>query len=820
MDRGRFSVRVLVTVCALLVGPAATAVAATPESGTATPSQSVEWAGNVIGGSAAGGTDEDCFDENGKPSATSGCDFFKLDVNTPTDFYEGFLGGLEITVTGFAPADLDLGIYRRKPDGSAGERIGGSGNFPGEDEGTTVASARGAYILAIVPYAAPPGQGYNGKAEFVGEKADPALDVVNANAPAGLTNYRASHDKYISHSEPSIAMDPLNPDHLIAGSKMYEDLPRYLFKVGTYESFDGGRTWEDQGQLPGFCEEQGECDPTDEESYRTVSDASAAFDDEGNAYMNTLDAPGGTAGFTGFNMTVNIKKPGKPWSDPITVHDNRNNPLTEQLLLDDKNWIAVDNVTTVDGEPNKPNDGKIGTIYVCWGLDGSQAPAQQIVLMRSLDGGQTWGGFAPGDNTPYQLSDKGAISGIGCHIIIGPEGEVYVTWYDNQIDGMMQVKSTDRGQTFSPPVPVALISGVNEPFEGQSFRNLSIPTTAIDKDGNIYIAAASAGGEGEPVRPGVEFEQLKERHLRPETEAEEDEGPGADIVLFKSTDGGQTYTGPTRVNGGQTDTERDQFQPWMAVTPKGQVNIMYFDRRNDPNNFFIDTYLSRSNDGGKTFTDTRVTRTMWDPRLNPPISVSGEFIGDYQGLVADDDVAIPFWNDTQAANLPKSNSEYSQYQEVWAARVPNGAAAGGCTDTLSPKARFLRKKKDGRAIKGTRHKLRIRGKARDKTNCSGQKPGVRSVVVSVALKRGHGKCRHLKSNRRLTKRMSCKNRIYLPAKGGKHWKFKRKRLHLKKGRYAIHARAIDRAGNIDRKKRKHGKRRNFRKVHIPTRHRH
>src|SRR5215212_6555279 len=535
MDRGRFSVRVLVIVCALLVGPAATAVAATPESGTATPSQSVEWAGNVIGGSAAGGTDEDCFDENGKPSATSGCDFFKLDVNTPTDFYEGFLGGLEITVTGFAPADLDLGIYRRKADGSAGERIGGSGNFPGEDEGTTVASARGAYILAIVPYAAPPGQGYSGKAEFTGEKADPALDVVNANAPAGLTNYRASHDKYISHSEPSIAMDPLNPDHLIAGSKMYEDLPRYLFKAGTYESFDGGRSWEDQGQLPGFCKEPGQCDPNDEARYRTVSDISIAYDDEGNAYANTLDAPGGTFAFTGFNMVVNIKQPGKPWTEPIVVHDNRNNPITEQLLLDDKNWIAVDNVTDVNGGPNKPRDGKIGTAYVCWSFDGSQAPTQQIVLMRSQDGGKTWGGLAPGDNTPQQLSQKGAVSGIGCHILIGPKGEVYVTWYDNQINGMMQVKSTDRGATFTPARPVVTISGVNAPFEGQSFRNLSIPTTAIDKDDNIYIVAASAAGQGAPVSPGVSFEELKEGNRRAETEADEKPGPGADIVLFKST---------------------------------------------------------------------------------------------------------------------------------------------------------------------------------------------------------------------------------------------------------------------------------------------
>jgi hypothetical protein len=63
---------------------------------------------------------------------------------------------------------------------------------------------------------------------------------------------------------------------------------------------------------------------------------------------------------------------------------------------------------------------------------------------------------------------------------------------------------------------------------------------------------------------------------------------------------------------------------------------------------------------------------MWDPAVNAPTSTSGEFIGDYQGLVADDDVAIPFWNDTQLNNLAASDSQHSPYQEVFAARVPNG----------------------------------------------------------------------------------------------------------------------------------------------------
>jgi hypothetical protein len=77
---------------------------------------------------------------------------------------------------------------------------------------------------------------------------------------------------------------------------------------------------------------------------------------------------------------------------------------------------------------------------------------------------------------------------------------------------------------------------------------------------------------------------------------------------------------------------------------------------------------------------------MWDPAINSPTSVSGQFIGDYQGMVADDDVAIPFWNDTQLANLPESDKEHSPYQEVFAARVPNGVET-----TTAPTRCFARR---------------------------------------------------------------------------------------------------------------------------------
>ena len=116
--------------------------------------------------------------------------------------------------------------------------------------------------------------------------------------------------------------------------------------------------------------------------------------------------------------------------------------------------------------------------------------------------------------------------------------------------------------------------------------------------------------------------------------------------------------------------------------------------------------------------------------------------------------------------------------------------------------------------KAKRRFLRIRGKARDRSNCAKQKPRVRSVVVSVALRRGKGRCRHLQSNGRLGKRTSCKQRVFLPTRGRKRWKYKSRKVHLRKGKYAIRARAIDARGNIERKNRKRGKRRNFRKVRI------
>jgi hypothetical protein len=99
---------------------------------------------------------------------------------------------------------------------------------------------------------------------------------------------------------------------------------------------------------------------------------------------------------------------------------------------------------------------------------------------------------------------------------------------------------------------------------------------------------------------------------------------------------------------------------------------------------------------------------MWDPAVNAPTSVSGKFIGDYQGLVADDDVAIPFWNDTQLNNLPKTDKEFSPYQEVFSARVPNGPERGGVRSRCFPRRLRVGARAIGRASVGARRATVLR----------------------------------------------------------------------------------------------------------------
>ena len=213
-----------------------------------------------------------------------------------------------------------------------------------------------------------------------------------------------------------------------AASKMYnrdpDSLAEYEFKIGTYVSFDGGRTWRDLGparhlpavQAPpalarttaatrprtrarGGTGAEDANDPRGNsdfgEEYIT-SDVWLQFDDEGNAYAMVLDSPP-FAGGAGWGMTPaplgDAVARGHPRPADVERPRSRSTRYTARPratrtspLLDDKNTFGVNNAGP-DG------DGKTGIMVACWGAEHAGARRrQQIVCERSTDGGRTWPG--------------------------------------------------------------------------------------------------------------------------------------------------------------------------------------------------------------------------------------------------------------------------------------------------------------------------------------------------------------------------------------------------------------------------------------------
>lgn len=475
-------------------------------------------------------------------------------------------------------------------------------------------------------------------------------------APTQITNVRVSHDTYLAHSEPEIAENPLNPLNLVGGSKFFTNPARYQFKIGYYTSFDGGCTWTDGGFLPGY------------EQYTLTSDISFAFGRHNEVYAAVLvDGETGNGQFSGVAVSRSTDG-GRHFAPPVLIH-----PDPTGATFSDKPWIGVDDT----------NGPYAGSIYIAWNLDDNTSPSAPIYFSRSTDGGKT---FSPGveisgDSPLCQFGEPagGALScnsALGATPVISPDGTISVVYAyldpdrsDEGDIGLIQngndqasinlgsqsslascrplspdrfththlfvVQSRDGGATWSAPIDAATVYDVPFHFNNSCFRNFSLPAFAADStNGTLYLSWA-------------------------------DERNGdADILLERSTDGGATWSAPVRVNDDPVGDGKDQFQPQVAVAPNGVVSVMFFDRRNDPNNILIDTYLAQSTDGGQSFhPNMRVTSVSWNPSIDAPVPDDGSgstFIGDYQGLAVDNHFAHVFWNDTRTGA-----------QEIFTAAMPS-----------------------------------------------------------------------------------------------------------------------------------------------------
>lgn len=100
-----------------------------------------------------------------------------------------------------------------------------------------------------------------------------------------------------------------------------------------------------------------------------------------------------------------------------------------------------------------------------------------------------------------------------------------------------------------------------------------------------------------------------------------------DVFLSGSSDKGKHWTSPVRVNNDLIHDGVEQFFQWLAVDPvDSSVNVVFYDRRRDPQNRKQIVVLARSSDGGRSFNNYAWTED--------PFEAGGVFFGDYSGLAA------------------------------------------------------------------------------------------------------------------------------------------------------------------------------------------
>jgi hypothetical protein len=294
-------------------------------------------------------------------------------------------------------------------------------------------------------------------------------------------------------------------------------------------------------------------------------------------------------------------------------------------------------------------------VYAVWDrLDASDTGV--TLLARSTDGGVTWLPAVP-------IYDPGvARQTIGNVAVTTPDGVVHVFFTElgpaasnpAVTEGRLAViRSTDKGVTWSAPTRIAQLLAVGTRIPSQTSLTVRAGEilgafAANPADGTLYAAWQDSRFTG---------------------------GTHDAIVLARSTDGGNTWSAPVRVNA---DAAVPAFTPTLAVLPSGLVGVMYYDFRQagTPSYRPTDLWLAVSRDGAAW----RETRLAGNFDLLDAPNANGLFVGDYQGLSGDGSTFVALYARTNSGDT-------SNRTDVFADRV-NGetiAASVASTDVAARK---------------------------------------------------------------------------------------------------------------------------------------
>ncbi len=387
-------------------------------------------------------------------------------------------------------------------------------------------------------------------------------------------------------NEPSIAIDPANPDKMVIGWRQFDNVESNFRQAGYAYTTDGGESWTFPGVIePGVFR----------------SDPVLSYDVDGNIYYNSL-----TTDFDDHYWchVFIMDEQGTEWDEGTYAQGG------------DKQWMEIDRTEGIGA----------GNIYSNW--TSNYSICYPNFFTRSTDGGAFYEDciFIPG-NPRYATLD---VDAQGTLYVAGDswEGFIFSKSYNAQDSEQMIIwqnyKVIEMGGD--------LISRIG-PNPGGLLGQVWVAADKSDgpNGGNIYILCSVDPFGSDPL----------------------------DVMLVRSTDGGETWSDPVRVND---DNENDDNWQWfgtMSVAPDGRIDIVWLDTRDAiPGSYESSLYYCYSVDGGLTFSENERVSELFDPHVGWP---NQQKMGDYYHMISDLDGAHLAWANT----LNGEQDVYYTYINPW-----------------------------------------------------------------------------------------------------------------------------------------------------------
>jgi hypothetical protein len=473
-----------------------------------------------------------------------------------------------------------------------------------------------------------------------------------------------------SQNETAIAVDPNNPNRVVAAANDYvsrtwsctvSGTPCSALGEafsGTYYSNNGGATWccvsSDPSNLgtliPGVEHLTGG-------PYEAGGDPALAFDSQGHVYYaglgfdrtsppNTVTVNRGT--FSGGGALT--------WGPPTFI-----NPTTAPSTLNDKEWIGA------DWHASSPFRDRVYVSWTRYKFNGHTGAYVQspIFFAFSTNGGATF-------STPQSIAGN-VLYSQGSRIVVGYDGTVYAFWEGATrlaaFDSTWMAKSTDGGVNWSRPVAVAPLVDIVPPAN-TVFRVNSFPAADIAPNGDLYAAWSSQMSNTGGLCP-----------------SQTNTGCHLAALYSKSSDGGATWSASLPIlpaldasnqtaigypvsqpSGGTLNAPSprrvDTFWPAVAISQSGRVYMSAYGAdvvspwqtcANTPpapegriNCLALGDYIHNARlDYFVANIGTGTSQQVSTHPINTRYHFGGGFIGDYTDLaVGTDNTFHAFWTDT------------------------------------------------------------------------------------------------------------------------------------------------------------------------------